>query len=144
MSRRPIEFESTAHGWTLKIPSPSNTLISELVALEPKRGVRETAVELLDRIMRQLKAVLRTAMTVQMPPGTSLPDEQKLTAEMITLEEAGHILQTVRAEHSGGDPGTYIIWLKDERILGFARRGMGQMQLGALSAYAKRLEGMHR
>ena len=144
MSRRPIEFESTAHGWTLKIPSPSNTLISELVALEPKLGVRETAVELLDRIMRQLTAVLRTAITVQMPPGTPLPDERKLTAEMITLEEAGHILQTVRAEHSGGDPTTYIIWLKDERILGFSRRGMGQMQLGALSAYAKRMENVHR
>ena len=144
MSRRPIEFESTAHGWTLKIPSPSNALISELVGLEPKRGVRETAVELLDRIMRQLSAVLRTALKMEVPAEGSPAADQKLTAEMITLEEAGHILQTVKTEYKGADPTTYIIWLKDERILAFSRRGMGQMQLGALLTYAKRMEGMHR
>jgi hypothetical protein len=143
-SRRPIEFESSAHGWTLKIPSPSNTLISELVALEPKRGVRETASELIERIMRQLAAVLRTATSVRMASDESSASEKKLTAEVITLEEAGHILQTVRAEHTGADPSTVIIWLKDERILSFSRRGMGQMQLGALATYAKRLESMQR
>src|SRR4029453_2096234 len=135
MSRRPIEFESSAHGWTIKIPSPGNALISELVALDPKRGVRETAVELLDRMMQQLTAVLRTAVMVQMPETAG--GDQKLTAEMITLDEAGHILQTIRTEHKGADGTDYIIWLKDERILSFSRLGMGQIQLGAFFEYER-------
>lgn len=136
MSRRNIEFESAAHGWKLTIPSPSTALIEELVALEPKSAIHETSAQLITRIIQQLAAVLRTALEVS---AAGAPDETKLTPETITLEEAGHILQAVRAEYTGGDPNAFIIWLQDERLRSYGRRGMGQMHLGALLAYAQRL-----
>jgi hypothetical protein len=140
MSRRNIEFESAAHGWKLTIPLPSTALIEELVALEPKSATHETSAQLITRIMQQLAAVLRTALEVS---AARAPDDEgaaaQLTPETITLEEAGHILQAVRAEYSGGDPHAVIIWLQEERHRSYGRRGMGQMHLGALLAYAQRL-----
>ena len=111
------------------------------MALEPKSATHETSAQLITRIMQQLAAVLRTALEVNVasaPTDDGSPAAQ-LTPETITLEEAGHILQAVRAEYTGGDPNAFIIWLQDERLRSYGRRGMGQMHLGALLAYAQRL-----
>ena len=137
MSGRNIEFESAGNGWKVTIPPLSDTTIAKLVALDSQPQVRESASALLNRIVQQLAVVLRTAVRVE------LQDREvndRLKAEDVTLEEAGHILQAVRTEHAGGIPGAVMIWLQDERILNYCRRGMGQMQLSALLVFAKRFE----
>ena len=143
MSERSIEFESTINGWKVTIASPTTALLSELAALDPEKGTRERVTQLLTRIIQQLSAVLRTATRMEQPSDDRSLQEAPLTADAVTLEEAAHILQAVRSEQVD-DPNARLFWLKDERILSFCSRGMGEMQLGALLAYAKRLENMRR
>ncbi|HEX5176317.1 MAG TPA: hypothetical protein VFV83_04765 [Chthoniobacteraceae bacterium] len=135
MSRRQIEFHSAANRWTLTIAPPSEALVAELTALEPQPGNHESSAELVERLIAQVRVVLRTAVHmggVNNPDGTAA-----IAPESLTLEEASHLLQALRLEQQGRDP-EQVTAIEDARIRNFCARGMGQMQLGALLAFARR------
>ena len=132
---RNIEFQSATHGWRLTLAPPTDRLIADLAALEPKPDARETSGETIERLIAQLRIVLETVI-VEVP---SAPRTDR-TPESMTLEEASHLLQALRIEHQGRDPRASIT-LEDERIRTYCARGMGKMQLGALLAFARRMPG---
>jgi hypothetical protein len=135
MSTRQIEFHSAAHRWTLTIAPPTDELVAQLATLEPKPGARETSAQLVERLIEQLRIVLGTAI----PMGDAKDDgAAALTPESFTLEEASHLLQALRHEQQGRDPQT-AMGIEDIRIRNFCARGMGQMQLGALLTFARRV-----
>jgi len=135
MSTRQIEFHSAANRWTLTIAPPTEALIARLAALAPKPGERETSVQLVERMIAEVRIVLETAVHMG---GANNPDgTAAISPDSLTLEEASHLLQALRLEQQGRDPQE-TIRIEDERIRNFCARGMGQMQLGALLAFARR------
>ena len=135
MSRRQIEFHSAANRWTLTIAPPTNELIAELAALDPLPGNHETSAELVERLIAQVRIALRTA--VHMGGVNNADGSAAIAPESLTLEEASHLLQALRLEQQGRDPEEATA-IEDARIRNFCARGMGQMQLGALLAFARR------
>jgi hypothetical protein len=135
MSTRQIEFHSAANRWTLTIAPPTEELIAELAVLEPVSHDRESSVQLVERLLAQVRIVLRTAVHMG---GANNPDGTAAIApESLTLEEASHLLQALRLEQQGRDPAQ-ATGIEDARIRNFCARGMGQMQLGALLTFARR------